>query len=282
MCANGINLFGYQWIDESKPAIVPSKQPPPRPHIFTPGKCNDSDQCDKGRNMCNFDDEEGGFCENCAHFMSPDACQMTGFITSRGFDNCIEYCNGGSNPNGIQWIDERALEKKPSFPGEHIFTPGTCTDSFQCDNGENMCNFDDGDHGFCENCAHFKSAEACQGTGFITGSGFDNCIKHCAGGKNPNGLKWIDERSMAPVNVPNVHIFTPGNCKDSSDCDDGKNMCNFDSGSFGFCENCDDFRTAKFCQMTGFITKAGFDNCIKHCAGDFNPDRLQWIDEGRS
>ena len=64
----------------------------PIPHVFTPGKCNNSDQCDNGRNMCNFDGEMHGFCENCANYRSPEDCQGTGFITARGFDNCIKHC----------------------------------------------------------------------------------------------------------------------------------------------------------------------------------------------
>ena len=56
-----------------------------------------------------------------------------------------------------------------------------------------MCNFDYGDHGFCESCANFQSAEDCQGTGFITSAGFENCIEVCAGGVNPNGLEWIGD-----------------------------------------------------------------------------------------
>ena len=198
VCASGINLLGLKWIEESRIAQV-GTSPAPRPNIFTPSKCNDSMQCDNGRNMCNFDDEEFGFCENCAHFISPEACQRTGFITSRGFDNCIEHCNDGQNPNNIQWVDERAFEEndEPFIPDEHswIFTPGKCTDSYQCDYGKNMCNFDDGDHGFCDNCAHFRSAEDCQSTGFITRAGFDNCVKHCAGGANPHRLQWINERT---------------------------------------------------------------------------------------
>ena len=256
--------------------------------------------------MCNFDDGTHGFCENCANFMTPEACQGTGFITARGFDNCIKHCNGGVNSKGIRWIDERVQAAsrgiedalpfdvfsgwnlsispdEPPIPDQHIFTPGKCTDSYQCDKGLNLCNFDDGDHGFCENCRHFKSAEDCQGTGFITRAGFDNCIKHCVGGVNPNGIEWIDEKDDHPIStattIPDVHVFNPGKCSDSYHCDNGKNMCNFDDGNTGFCENCDYFRAAKSCQMTGFITKAGFDNCIKHCAGGVNPDGVQWINE---
>ena len=242
--------------------------------------------------MCNFDGETHGFCENCANFMSPEACQGTGFITARGFDNCIKHCNGGINPKNINWVDERAengplvttFEDEPLIPAQHIFTPGKCTDSYQCDKGLNLCNFDNGDHGFCESCRHFKSAEDCQGTGFITKAGFDNCVKHCVGGVNPNDKEWIDEKDIStttsfPDIFEPVHIFNPGKCSDSYDCDDGKNMCNFDDGTHGFCENCDYFRTAKSCQMTGFITKSGFDNCIKHCAGGVNPDGVQWINE---
>ena len=168
--------------------------------------------------MCNFDDDTHGFCENCANFMTPEACQGTGFITARGFDNCIKHCNGGVNPKGIRWIDERVQAAsrgivdalpldpfsgwnlsispdEPPIPDQHIFTPGKCTDSYQCDNGKNMCNFDDGNAGFCENCDYFKTAKLCQMTGFITKAGFDNCIKHCAGGVNPDGVQWINERS---------------------------------------------------------------------------------------
>ena len=77
------------------------------------------------------------------------------------------------------------------FPDEHIFFPGECENSSQC--GQDMCNFDYGDHGFCESCANFQSAEDCQGTGFITRAGFENCIEVCAGGVNPNGLEWIGD-----------------------------------------------------------------------------------------
>ena len=93
-------------MSEIRPYIVSTPSLVSKPHymyslhVFTPGKCNHSDQCDNGRNMCNFDGETYGFCENCAYFKSPEDCQETGFITARGFDNCIKHCTG------IIWIDE--------------------------------------------------------------------------------------------------------------------------------------------------------------------------------
>ena len=39
----------------------------------------------------------------------------------------------------------------------------------------------------------FRSAEDCQGTGFSTRRGFDNCIEHCVSGFNPDNLEWIEE-----------------------------------------------------------------------------------------
>ena len=42
-------------------------------------------------------------------------------------------------------------------PSQHVFTEHVnCRSSNDCDNGRNMCNFDDGDSGFCENCLHFR------------------------------------------------------------------------------------------------------------------------------
>ena len=89
-----------EYSDQIRPYTVLPTSRVPIPHVFTPGKCNNSDQCDNGRNMCNFDGEMHGFCENCANYRSPEDCQGTGFITARGFDNCIKHCNG------IKWIDE--------------------------------------------------------------------------------------------------------------------------------------------------------------------------------
>ena len=42
---------------------------------------------------------------------------------------------------------------------------------------------------------YFRSASACQYSGFITQRGFDECINHCAYGFNPDNLQWIDESS---------------------------------------------------------------------------------------
>ena len=51
----------------------------------------------------------------------------------------------------------------PPDPSKHVFTPGNCKSSNQCDNGRNMCNFDYGNYGFCENCLHFRFANELTG-----------------------------------------------------------------------------------------------------------------------
>ena len=277
--------------------------------MLFPGECVDSYQCDNGNDMCNFDYGGHGFCESCAHFNSAEDCQATGFITARGFDNCIDHCAGGENPNGLEWIDERGGgddhfddgdfndDYSPWFPD--VFYPGECDDSYQCDNGNDMCNFDYDQYGFCESCAKFNSAEDCQAAGFITARGFDNCIDYCAGGVNPTGLDWIDERGNPWHEDDNDHhdednfnddynpwfpdyIHFPGECFASHECNNGYDMCNFDFGDHGFCQSCEHYNSAEDCQGSGFITRFGFENCVQHCVGGYNPNGIDWIDESNT
>lgn len=46
----------------------------------------------------------------------------------------------------------------PPYPLRFMvrFTPGYCRCSNDCDYGQNMCNFDMGNYGFCANCQNFR------------------------------------------------------------------------------------------------------------------------------
>ena len=42
-------------------------------------------------------------------------------------------------------------------------------------------------------------------------------------------------------------------------------MCNFDSHTYGYCEDCSRFRNKPKCTDADFITDKGYQECIKEC-----------------
>ena len=71
-CVFGFNPDNLEWIEEQVQVLHPSfigqrRISPPVGKLspsFTPGYCRSSNDCDHGRNMCNFDNENEGSCEN--------------------------------------------------------------------------------------------------------------------------------------------------------------------------------------------------------------------------
>ena len=96
------------------------------------------------------------------------------------FADCIKICAHGQNPNQLQWLGP----------------PGSCLDS-TC-NSNQFCGFEEEfenpKYGWCKECPG-TTAEDCQ-TALAhyyswQGYDFDDCVKVCAGGQNPNGIKHI-------------------------------------------------------------------------------------------
>ena len=93
------------------------------------------------------------------------------------FDECIKICAHGQNPNNLRWLGY----------------PGSCSDSNACDSNT-FCDFEMDFYGWCRECPG-TTAEDCQ-TALAhyyswQGHDFDDCVKMCAGGRNPNGVKHI-------------------------------------------------------------------------------------------
>merc|ERR1711879_361799 len=54
-------------------------------------------------------------------------------------------------------------------------------------------------------------------------------------------------------------------CSSTSQCQPGM-MCNFDYGSGGYCESCEENRTMSDCKRQGFINRKGQEECYDVCA----------------
>ena len=55
--------------------------------------CESSATCATGW-MCNYDYGNTGTCEDCLTYTTAEACQQSGFITTKGADECILKCTG--------------------------------------------------------------------------------------------------------------------------------------------------------------------------------------------
>ena len=97
---------------------------------------------------------------------------------------------------------------------------------------------------------------------------FNACIRHCANGQNPDGLKWLG---------------LSGSCVDSRDCV-GNRFCDVcdEEGEpipLGWCQNCPG-TTAEDCKRAlsefgDFEMNMGFNECINVCANGENPNGVQ-------
>ena len=96
------------------------------------------------------------------------------------FGDCINVCANNQNPNNLLW--------RP---------PGSCYDSNVCGSYK-FCDFkqefEDPKYGRCMECPNSPgtTAEDCKtALAHISWEGydFDECVKVCAEGRNPNGVK---------------------------------------------------------------------------------------------
>lgn len=115
------------------------------------------------------------------------------FAEAEAFDDCIAICAKGENPDGLRWLGP----------------PGSCRDTSFCGSNQ-ICDFimdnknlrrdnEDPIYGYCLDCPG-TTAEDCQNLALedknfplsdwmgYSDPGWDECIKVCAGGHNPNGL----------------------------------------------------------------------------------------------
>ena len=130
------------------------------------------------------------------------------------FDECIDICAQGHNPNSLHWLEP----------------PGSCLDTSSCGSNQ-ICDFSAESanpvYGWCMDCPGTSagtSAEDCQ-SAFnqvgLNGLGFDECISFCAGGQNPNGIQHIPDPDVQgestikvkcdpgikPVDQVNMHSY---------------------------------------------------------------------------
>jgi len=94
------------------------------------------------------------------------------FCESQGGRLCTlkEYQRKCAHGTGCNY--DRHLLWTSSFESDY------CSKSIPCIDGW-MCNYDNGNDGFCEDCEHFPTMDSCRETGFHTQEGTDECFNVC-------------------------------------------------------------------------------------------------------
>ena len=82
-----------------------------------------------------------------------------------------------------------------------------CSSSIDCRDmhglGHSMCNFDDGDGGFCESCDNQNSHQACIDSGFHTEAGTNECFKICIDGQYEDTSTSVAETDDTAISTLN-------------------------------------------------------------------------------
>merc|ERR1712113_231362 len=157
-----------------------------------------------------------------------------------------------------------ACGPNPALSRRYFGQETFCSPDQQCPNGQ-FCNYDSQDYGFCERCIDFPSRHRCATEGFITKRGNIACMSTCFPFQpmldimNPNFAETNQESQSTNQR--------PGFCSENDSCPAGW-LCNFDNGSDGFCENCDNFATQHSCAIESFITTKGNVACMDSCFPD--------------
>jgi len=93
------------------------------------------------------------------------------------------------------------------FGMEHDNEPHEyCSGTVAC-HGKAFCNYDEGDHGFCESCAEFDSSTSCFTDG-LPHKGAQDCKDVCFDGKS-TGTESESSKGTEPTAAPHVRTFAP-------------------------------------------------------------------------
>jgi len=229
--------------------------------LFTDGTCDTSPHC------CSADGAQwaGG---DGGEDQAPEGTWISYRFAEPTTIGCVEVCHSEaghqqmltvllqySADSGNSW-DTFDILQFESDSGSDSSTSG-CTVDDPCAEGS-FCNFDDGDSGRCEACGDCEGPAGCYDCGLPVAGGDDCAAKCSAGGMGPPGA---DAREYCSV--------FGGACADGY-------FCNFDGGSTGWCEACDDCDGYNDgCGSCGLPTP-GVTDCTIRCVAH----KLQSIHDG--
>ena len=64
--------------------------------------CYRESKCGRGQ-ICDYDYGQYGGCVDCPEARSAQSCRDAGYCDFKAFNECIEVCAGGNNPDEVQW-----------------------------------------------------------------------------------------------------------------------------------------------------------------------------------